>query len=134
MGVIPMTYLDLAPAIAAIRSRPEEFEISNDALYHRRSRHRFTFPGEDDVRIEAACDCSLLRASSEQARAFHAAYRAWHASYWRPMAINREFASHFTPPALWRRLATRLLGWLLSQPPRATAPLKHAAPPLQAAD
>src|SRR5687768_14516542 len=94
----PMTYLDLAPAIAAIRSRPEEFEISHDSLYHRRSRHRFNFLGEDDVRIEAACDCSLLRASSEQARAFHAAYRAWHASYWRPMAINREFASHFAPP------------------------------------
>jgi hypothetical protein len=127
-----MTYLDLAPAIAAIRSRPEEFEISNDALYHRRSRHRFTFPGEDDVRIEAACDCSLLRASSEQAKAFHAAYRTWHASYWRPTLINREFASHFAPPALWQRLATRLLMWLLSRPTRNEAALKHV-PPLQAA-
>jgi hypothetical protein len=129
-----MTYLDLAPAIAAIRSRPEEFEISRDSLYHRRSRHSFNFLGEDDVRIDAACDCSLLRASSEQARAFHAAYREWQATYWRPMVINREFASHFAPPPLWQRLAVRLLSWLLSRPPQAATPLKHVAPSLHAAD
>ena len=35
-----MTYLDLAPAITALRARPEEFEFSNDTLYHPRSRHR----------------------------------------------------------------------------------------------
>lgn len=124
-----MTYLDLAPAIAAIRSRPEEFEFVHDSLHHVRSRHRFHFVGEDDVRIDAACDCSLLRASREQAKAFHSAYREWHASYWRRVEINREFASHFAPPPLWRRLAIRLLERLLS-PPRSAKPsaLKAAAP------
>src|SRR5690349_8822109 len=37
----PMTYLELAPAITAIRSRPEEFEFSNDTLHHVNSRYRF---------------------------------------------------------------------------------------------
>ena len=124
-----MTTLDLAPAITAIRSRPEEFEFSNGTLHHPRSRHRFRFVGEDDVQIDAVCDCSFLRASREQAQAFHAAYREWHASYWRPFEINREFASHFGPPPLWRRLAIWLLGRLLSRPPSAgLSPLKTTVP------
>lgn len=97
-----MTYLDLAPAITALRARPEEFEFTNDTLLHPRSRHRFRFDSEGDVQIDALCDCYLLRARPEQAKAFHAAYREWHASYWRPLEINREFASHFGPPPLWR--------------------------------
>lgn len=112
-----MTYLDLAPAIAAIRSRPEEFDFSHDMLHHRRSRHSFRFLSEDEVRIDAVCDCSLLRARPEQAKAFHTAFREWHSSYWRPREINREFASHFGPPPLWRRLAIWLLQRLLSLPP-----------------
>src|SRR5262245_36168948 len=69
-GVCPMTYLELAPAITAIRSRPEEFEFSNNTLHHLNSRHRFHFASEDDVQIYALCDCSILRASPDQARAF----------------------------------------------------------------
>lgn len=122
-----MTYLDLAPAIAAIRSRPEEFEFTNNTLRHLGSRHRFHFLGEDDVRIDAACDCSLLRARPEQAKAFHDAWRDWHASYWRPLEINREFAAHFEPPPPWRRAAIRLLRWLLSLPP-APRPLPAEVP------
>jgi hypothetical protein len=114
-----MTYLELAPAISAIRSRPEEFEFSNKTLHHLASRHRFRFLSDDEVEIYAACDCSTLRASPEQARAFHAAYREWHSSYWRPLEINREFASHFAPPAWWRRAAIWLLRRLLSQPQTA---------------
>ena len=79
-----MTYLDLAPAITALRARPEEFEFTNDTLHHPRSRHRFRFDSKGDVQIDALCDCSLLRARPEQAKAFHTAYREWHASYWRP--------------------------------------------------
>ena len=97
-----MTYLELAPAISALRSRPEEFEFSNNALYHLRSRHSFHFVGDDDLLIHAACDCASLRASPQQTKAFHQAYRAWHAAYWRPLEINREFAAHFAPPPLWR--------------------------------
>ena len=44
-----MTYLDLAPAITALRARPEEFEFTNDTLHHPRSRHRFRFDSQGDV-------------------------------------------------------------------------------------
>jgi hypothetical protein len=127
-----MTYLDLAPAITALRSRPEEFEFSNDRLHHRRSRHSFRFVSEDDVRIEAACDCAYLRAAPEQTKTFHAAYREWHASYWRPLEINREFASHFAPPPLWRRLAAWMLQRLLTLPSSDRSPkVLPAAVPVQ---
>jgi hypothetical protein len=126
-----MTYLDLAPAITALRLRPEEFEFSNDRLHHRRSRHSFRFVGDDDVRIEAACDCAYLRAKPEQTKALHAAYREWHASYWRPLQINREFASHFAPPPLWRRIAIGLLQWLVTRPSSDKPATTPAAAPLQ---
>ena len=113
-----MTCLELSPAITAIRARPEEFEFSNNTLHHLGSRHRFRFVSDHEVEIHAACDCATLRASREQAKVFHAAYRDWHASYWRPLQINREFASHFEP-ALWRRVAIWLLRRLLSGPQAA---------------
>jgi hypothetical protein len=110
-----MAYLELSPAIAALRARPEEFEFSNDTLHHLGSRHRFRFPNEDRVEIHADCGCALLEASQEQAKVFHAAYREWHASYWRPLEINREFASHFEP-VLWRGAVIWLLRRLLTVP------------------
>ena len=128
-----MTYLELAPAITAMRSHPEEFEFSNDTLHHLRSRHRFKFISDDEVEIHAACDCATLRASPEQARAFHQAYRAWHAAYWRPLEINRQFAAHFDRPPLWQRLAIRLLRRLLSRPPSAKPRAVPAGLPLQPA-
>jgi hypothetical protein len=126
-----MTYLELAPLITAIRSRPEEFEFSNDTLHHMKSRHRFHFLSEDDMEIHADCDCSFLRASREQTKAFHAAYRQWHASYWRPLEINREFALHFAPPPPWRRLAIWLLRRLVSWPEPVRSPSPPTALPLQ---
>ena len=113
-----MAYLELSPAIAALRARPEEF--SDDTLHHLGSRHRFRFLSEDSVEIHADCGCSVLKASQEQTKVFHAAYRDWHASYWRPLEINREFASHFEP-ALWRRAAIWLLRRLLTVPRAAKA-------------
>ena len=110
-----MVYLDLSPAIAALRTQPEEFEFSNDTLHHLGSRHSFRFPSEDSVEIHADCGCALLKASQEQMTLFHAAYREWHASYWRPLEINREFASHFEL-TLWRRAAIWLLRRLLATP------------------
>ena len=121
-------YLELAPAITALRSRPEEFEFSHDTLHHLPSRHRFRVDSENDVRIEAMCDCSMLRARPEQAKVFHDAYREWHASYWRPLEINREFASHFEAPPLWRRVAIWLLQWLIALPPAKPATEKAAIP------
>lgn len=110
-----MAYLELSPVIAALRTQPEEFEFSDDALYHPSSRHRFRFRSEDSVEIYADCGCATLKASREQTKAFHAAYLEWHASYWRPLEINREFASHFEL-TLWRRVAIRLLRRLLTLP------------------
>jgi len=104
-----MAYLELSPAIAALRARPEEFEFSNNTLHHLGSRHRFRFLSEDSVEIHADCGCAILKASQEQTKVFHAAYREWHASYWRP------FASHFEP-TLWRRVAIWLLRRLLTMP------------------
>jgi hypothetical protein len=94
------------------------------------SRHRFRFVSEDEVEIHAACDCAILRASREQAKVFHAAYRDWYASYWRPLEINREFASHFEP-SLWRRLAIWLLRRLLSGPQAAKSSSVQTDLPLQ---
>ncbi|MBS0222536.1 MAG: hypothetical protein JSR91_17540 [Proteobacteria bacterium] len=126
-----MAYLDLTPAITALRSRPEEFEFSNNTLHHLTSRHSFRFAGEGDVQIDARCDCSLLRATPDQNRILYAAYREWYDTYWRSVEINREFATHFQPPALWRRLAIWLLRRLLSlsqspmrHPVQATLPLR----------
>lgn len=110
-----MAYLELSPVIAALRAQPEEFELSNDALYHPSSRHSFRFPSEDSVEIYAECGCSTLKTTQQQARLFRAAYLEWHASYWRPLEINREFASHFEP-RLWRRAAIWLLRRLLAVP------------------
>ena len=110
-----MAYLDLSPAITALRARPEEFEFTNDTLYHLGSRHGFRFSSEDNVAIHADCGCALLKASQEQTRLLHAAYSEWHASYWRPLEINRGFASHFELP-LWRRAAIWLLRRLLATP------------------
>ena len=110
-----MAYLELSPAIAALRARPEEFEFSNDTLHHLSSRHSFRFLNDESVEIHAHCGCVFLKASPEQTKVFHAAHREWHESYWRPLEINRAFASHFEP-ALWRRAAIWLLRRLLTMP------------------
>ena len=125
-----MTYLELAPVITTLRSRPEEFEFFGGMLHHVPSRHSFRFINDDDVEIHAACDCATLRASPVQARAFQSAYREWLSSYWRPLEINREFASHFAP-VWWQQVAHWLLRRLLSRPQRGKAAPVEAALPFQ---
>ena len=112
-----MTYLELSPAITALRSRPQEFELRGNALHHLGSRHSFRFLSEDEVRIEAACSCSELRASSQQARMLHEEFCKWRTSYWLPLAINREFAGHFEPPGPVRRTLMALLRYLIAWRP-----------------
>jgi hypothetical protein len=123
-----MATLDLAPAIAAIRARPEEFEFAGGGLRHLPSRHTFRFSEDGDVNVDADCYCASLRTSREQGRVFQAAFKEWHTSYWRVVTINREFASHFEPPGLWRRLAVRLLTYLLSRPPHLKTDVQPAMP------
>ena len=109
-----MTYLELAPAITALRSRPEEFELRDNALHHFGSRHSFRFLAPDEVRIEAFCDCSHLSATPRQSRELHEGFQQWLTSYWRPLQINREFADHFAPPGLVRRTMIALLRYLIA--------------------
>jgi len=124
-----MTYLELAPAITALRSRPAEFELRDNALHHLGSRHSFRFVSPDEVRIEAFCDCSQLSATPRQSRELHDAFQQWQASYWRPLQINREFADHFAPPGLIRRLMIGLLRYLIAwRPAPRPAPIGQALP------
>ncbi|HWF99159.1 MAG TPA: hypothetical protein VN691_08210 [Steroidobacteraceae bacterium] len=101
-----MSYLDVAPLITALRNTPEEFELSGGWLCHVRSWHSFRVGPEDHVEIRAACNCVLLSVRPEQEREFAGCYREWQNAYWRPLEINREFASHFG-----RR--PRLLQWMI---------------------
>ncbi|MBX5463710.1 MAG: hypothetical protein IRZ28_21815 [Steroidobacteraceae bacterium] len=116
-----MPYLDVSPMIAALRETPDEFELAGGWLHHIRSRHSFRFGPDDDVEISAACNCVLLGIRPEQKRELSVCYREWESNYWRPLQINREFASHFgRRPALRQaliRLTGRLQRWLLRSPP-----------------
>ena len=124
-----MTYLELSPAITALRSRPEEFELRDNALHHLGSRHSFRFLRDDEVRIEAFCGCAQLRASREQSRTLHEAFQNWRAAYWQPLQINREFAGHFEEPGLVRRTLMALLRYLIAWRPAAKAvPLEQLIP------
>ncbi len=121
-----MACLDLSPAITAIRARPEEFEFAGNSLHHIPSNHKFYFQNDGNVDVVADCGCSSLQTSRAQGEAFHTAYKDWLATYWHPVQINRQFASHFETPNLWRRLLLKLLKYLLTQRPHQ--PVKAVVP------
>ena len=93
-----MSYLDLSPAIAAIRERPDEFEMLYGHLHHAPSRHTFKFETNGAVRVLADCYCAMLSIDPEQGNTFHTAYNEWNMNYWRPIEINREFSTDFRAP------------------------------------
>jgi hypothetical protein len=103
--------------IVALRDSPGDFEIVAGRLNHIPSRHSFRFGPDDEVEIGAACDCALLAVRPEQKSELVSGYRHWERDYWRPLVINREFASHFDRP-LWRQILISLTGrlhrWLIS--------------------
>ncbi len=103
-----MTYLDVSPMITALRRSPSDFEMQRGWLHHFPSRHAFKFDREGNVRLHAHCDCAMLSVRQEQSRELWQAYQDWHVSYWRPVEINREFASHFREPNALRRLLRRI--------------------------
>jgi len=115
-----MSYLDLSPMITALRSAPEEFELAGGWLVHPRSAHSFRFRANDEVELRATCDCTLLVMKPEQMRELKKSFHDWERDYWRPLLINREFASHFAPPSGLRRMlivfTSRLQQWLLHSP------------------
>ena len=106
-----MAQLDVSPMIAALRSHPDHFEFTKGSLHHIPSRHRFEFDRLGVVGIDTACGCASLEVSREQDAVLFAAFNEWHAKYWRPLQINRQFAAHFELP-LWRRVLIALTGRL----------------------
>jgi hypothetical protein len=112
-----MPYLDISPMISALRTTPDEFEVVDGWLNHRPSSHGVRFDANDDVELEAACNCTLLAIRPEQGRELAKCFREWESSYWRPLQINREFASHFLRKPGLRRMMIVLTGrlhhWLL---------------------
>lgn len=116
-----MSYLDLNPLIAALRTAPDDFELVGGCLVHLRSAHSFRFKANDEVELRATCDCTVLAMWPEQMRELAKSFREWERDYWRPLLINREFASHFARPGGLRHMLIKLTGnlhqWLL-RPPR----------------
>jgi hypothetical protein len=104
-----MAYLELSPLISALRDRPADFEIDRGWLTHFPSRHSFKFDREGSVRLHARCDCSRLLIHAEEGQELWTEYKVWREAYWRPIEINREFASHFHRPNVLQRILRRLL-------------------------
>jgi hypothetical protein len=93
-----MAYLDVSPMIVALRTSPGDFEMNRGWLRHFPSRHEFKFDSEGNVRLHAGCDCAMLAVRREQGLELWQTFQQWHVSYWRPLEINKEFASHFRTP------------------------------------
>jgi hypothetical protein len=102
------SYLDLSPMIASLRTTPDDFEMQRGWLHHFPSHHRFKVDRQGTVIVEARCDCALLAVRREQGRELWDAFQQWQSAYWRIVEINREFASHFRTPSVWKRLYRRL--------------------------
>ena len=127
-----MAYLDVGPMIHALRASPEHFEFTNGSLHHIPSRHKFQFDWEGRVRVEARCDCAFLAVNTGQESAICEAFSEWRMNYWRPIEINREFASHFERPSWFRQslidLTARLHRALLRQGSWSREPKAHTVP------
>jgi hypothetical protein len=110
-----MAYLDVSPMMAALRTMPEEFELNHGWLQHIPTRHSFRFDPDGQVLLRADCNCAQMAIKAEQEKELSACFLEWQAQYWRPLQINREFASHFAPRSLPRRILIRLTGWLYNR-------------------
>jgi hypothetical protein len=123
-----MAYLDVSPLITALRNTPDEFDLSGGWLTHIGSWHSFRFGPNDQVEIRAACNCSILAIRPDQLPPLGRSFREWESEYWRPLQINREFASHFKQSWV-RRVLVSLTGqfyrWLL-RPPRSAQAAREA--------
>lgn len=107
-----MQYLDASPMMVALRTAPEEFELTDGWLHHTPSRHRFRFGPNATIEIRAECDCALLAVQPAQRRELTDCFRQWRAIHWRAIEINREFARHFAPTPWWRRVLIDMTGRL----------------------
>jgi hypothetical protein len=119
----PTHHLDIAPMISALQFQPADFEYKQGPprgpvptdhwLLHVPSRHRFHFDQSGQVAIDAACGCAGRSISIEQGEQLFTAFKKWEEFYWRPLEIDREFASHFRAPNAWVRLYRDMrMAWL----------------------
>jgi hypothetical protein len=122
----PMSYLDVSPMIVALRTTPDHFEYKGGWLNHVPSRHSFSFDQGRHVRIMAHCNCATLAVKPEQESELYGTFRQWETSYWRPLLVNREFASHFKPRSFVRR-------WLIDLTGRLHRRLSQGSPGREAA-
>jgi hypothetical protein len=49
---------------------------------------------------------------AEQEKDLYVCFREWETKYWRPLEINREFASHFRQRSPLRHLLITATAWL----------------------
>lgn len=114
-----MAYLNMTPMLEAMRARPYEFEMQGSYFHHIPSHHRLQFDLWGNARVYAQCDCHMLDVSREQSAELKTALSVWKAYYWQPRLdaiaaekraakINRQFAAHFRPPGLFRRVLNRI--------------------------
>jgi hypothetical protein len=109
----PTHHLDVAPMIVALQFQPTDFEYKHSQLCHIPSRHQFFFDRSGRVTIDAICGCAGRSISSEQGEQLFTAFKTWKEFYWRPLEIDREFASHFRAPNAWVRLFRDMrMAWL----------------------
>jgi hypothetical protein len=104
-----MAYLELSPMIAALRDRPADFEVDRGWLVHFPSRHCFMFDGLGNVAMRTRCECAHLSVRLEDGQDLWTAFQDWHANYWHPIEINRQFAAHFRRPNVLQRALRRVL-------------------------
>jgi hypothetical protein len=54
----------------------------------------------------------MLAIRREQGRELWESFQLWHAGYWCPLEINKEFASHFRQPNAVTRLFRKLVAMI----------------------
>lgn len=54
-----------------------------------------------------------MAVKTEREPQLYESYCDWQISYWHPLQMNREFASHFQPRSRFRKLLINLVGRLL---------------------
>jgi hypothetical protein len=109
----PTRHLNVEPMILALQIQPADFEYRQGRLRHVPSRHQFLFDRSGRAAIDAVCGCAGRSISSEQGEQLFTAFKAWEEFYWRPLEIDREFASHFRAPNAWVRLYRDMkMAWL----------------------
>jgi hypothetical protein len=117
-GGFVMPYLNVSPTISALRESAQDFEMDRGWLHHYPSHHRFKIRKNGKVTLRADCDCCYLQVGQQQGVELLQAFNAWHEAYWRPIEINREFASHFATPSLGgkvMRMVARMLHRVLHE-------------------